>query len=670
MSVVRPLARNQLCCTRRAYFHALSTHFFSTTPGKSSTSRSKTPRRLSHDVASSTSPKQTSPVNLFHESKLQAYLDSISESQDTLTLEDLTRLKPAKHSPPLSPAYEAEYHQVLEKLQRSFTKGQLMYFLDLYPGAGKPGKYDRTKSGYAAHIIEQAWRWPAIGEVRKTKRDLSEVEIRTFPLEPRQSFMLLGRDGSRLLSLSKKYQVHISFSAKPLALKAEGLRAKLNKFSKYIDSVKEQIQEEYFTLPSKKTIPPHFLQRISRKSGAFTENFGNGQIRISRTDDLRCAFVAKRLATHAACHEEEAHPLLTHVPAGVSAQSSVPPSIFPYNYALYPFLTTRPLPWLMNASGTFRTRRVGEWLTGNTENVQKTGGLAQGKGQVIDLDEHKIDLKQKLLCSLPAQSIDDSRIVTASLGHLLLVPAVSKHTILPPLSEAGPLSKILNWMRESSATRLFSTSLPALLIDAPPQKQKIIHRLVYQTVPSQIMSSSRNLQFELYISLDSLSPDGRSEGIFDKPTAEHAVENLSFSHECRTGIESMVDLTMPDRPMDIRFSILDSHQIGDQAIPSELQNYNHELASFLRSPGSDTLMQPDPPLVLQHDNVDYVLRSSASVRQNAEIVTDDQPVQVITESILDLEVNEKITACKIICTDPTSEQGWESFMNNCDRLTA
>jgi len=99
-------------------------------------------------------------------------------------------------------------------------------------------------------------------------------------------------------------------------------------------------------------------------------------------------------------------------------------------------------------------------------------------------------------------------------------------------------------------------------------------------------------------------------------------------------------------------------------------------------------MQPDPPLVLQHDNVDYVLRSSASVRQNAEIVTDDQPVQVITESILDLEVNEKITACKvrwpkfmhplafrlkvlqIICTDPTSEQGWESFMNNCDRLTA
>jgi len=190
MSVVRPLARNQLCCTRRAYFHALSTHFFSTTPGKSSTSRSKTPRRHSHDVASSTSPKQTSPVNLFHESKLQAYLDSISESQDTLTLEDLTRLKPAKHSPALSPAYEAEYDQVLEKLQRSFTKGQLMYFLDLYPGAGKPGKYDRTKSGYAAHIIEQAWRWPAIGEVRKTKRDLSEVEIRSMSCF---YFMIHGR---------------------------------------------------------------------------------------------------------------------------------------------------------------------------------------------------------------------------------------------------------------------------------------------------------------------------------------------------------------------------------------------------------------------------------------------------------------------------------------------
>jgi hypothetical protein len=42
----------------------------------------------------------------------------------------------------------------------------------------------------------------------------------------------------------------------------------------------------------------------------------------------------------------------------------------------------------MNSSGAFRIRRVGEWLgTSQGENVQKTGGLAEGRGRLLTTSE-------------------------------------------------------------------------------------------------------------------------------------------------------------------------------------------------------------------------------------------------------------------------------------------
>lgn len=41
------------------------------------------------------------------------------------------------------------------------------------------------------------------------------------------------------------------------------------------------------------------------------------------------------------------------------------------------------MPWTMNVTGAFRVRKVGEWLTrGQGEDIERTGGLAGGKGQV------------------------------------------------------------------------------------------------------------------------------------------------------------------------------------------------------------------------------------------------------------------------------------------------
>lgn len=67
--------------------------------------------------------------------------------------------------------------------------------------------------------------------------------------------------------------------------------------------------------------------------------------------------------------------------------------MFPHNYSLYPFLSTRPLPWTVSAGGTFRVRHVGEWYSfAGSENVDKTGGLAHGKGRVLNLLEYDVSL--------------------------------------------------------------------------------------------------------------------------------------------------------------------------------------------------------------------------------------------------------------------------------------
>lgn len=47
------------------------------------------------------------------------------------------------------------------------------------------------------------------------------------------------------------------------------------------------------------------------------------------------------------------------------------------------------LPWTIPAGGVFRIRRVGDWLDVNTGEVtQRTGGLAQGSGEIVTLDEY------------------------------------------------------------------------------------------------------------------------------------------------------------------------------------------------------------------------------------------------------------------------------------------
>jgi hypothetical protein len=129
-------------------------------------------------------------------------------------------------------------------------------------------------------------------------------------LTPPQAFLLLGKggitngpplcllnrclDGVDSRSLSNMYHVRMTYLANPLSLQVEGKVKSLKQFAKHLDDLKavramidkgwlilmltQAITEEVFELPTDTPIRSYLLHRISRLSGALTENFGQQKV--------------------------------------------------------------------------------------------------------------------------------------------------------------------------------------------------------------------------------------------------------------------------------------------------------------------------------------------------------------------------------------------------------
>ncbi|ETW87343.1 hypothetical protein HETIRDRAFT_166879 [Heterobasidion irregulare TC 32-1] len=118
------------------------------------------------------------------------------------------------------------------------------------------------------------------------------------------------------------------------------------------------------------------------------------------------------------------------------------------------------------------------------------------------------------------------------------------------------------------------------------------------------------VHFELTLSNPQLS----SEGVDDR-SAKDVLDSRAVI--CWRGLQTDVDVLMPDRHMDIRFSVTDAETLTSGEGPVELQTYLADLHAFLDSSDPDVL-QPNPPLTLNYEGIDYILDTSASVRQSKE----------------------------------------------------
>lgn len=79
--------------------------------------------------------------------------------------------------------------------------------------------------------------------------------------------------------------------------------------------------------------------------------------------------------------------MLSYLPVGVPSMLETPGIITSHDYSLYPFLSSRALPWYMSTAAAFRIRRVHEWLAPADEDVTETGGLTKGMGRILTVGQ-------------------------------------------------------------------------------------------------------------------------------------------------------------------------------------------------------------------------------------------------------------------------------------------
>ncbi|KAJ7786429.1 hypothetical protein B0H16DRAFT_1446179 [Mycena metata] len=281
---------------------------------------------------------------------------------------------------------------------------------------------------------------------------------------------------------------------------------------------------------------------------------------------------------------------------------------FPHDYALYPFLSPRSLSWTVSASGVFRMRRVEDWLgNGVSEDLRQTGGLLKGGGRIMSLQLKESDLRQSLLADILPPASNSSRAVIASSCPFDL-----------PAKLAGEYC---------------STGAIARTMEASHQ---VLHRLIYRSV-NGVDDAPKIIKVEVVL------PRTVEESLATDPALGRP--------RCWVGQRLDLDVLMPDRPADIRFSVLDSIDLAPGQWPVVLEEYLSTLRAFQNSLSyqDPDASQPEAPLSFRYQDVNYVLQSNSSVRQNIERTdTAGSPsVKVVTESSLDLEGNHKSASCEV-----------------------
>ncbi|KZT30476.1 hypothetical protein NEOLEDRAFT_1237729 [Neolentinus lepideus HHB14362 ss-1] len=598
--------------------------------------------------------------------------------QTPLTLEDLERYRPQTRPDPEDSKYPHAYNRLVDTLNRAFAKRQLQKFAAMY-GLDIPSKF--TKLEVMEAIVERQWEWPTLAEVEKQKRDRSEVLAHSFPLTAPQLFHILGKDGADLLQISVEYNVHVSFTSNPLALRVEGLRKSIRGVSARVHELRRRIVTESVALPSRTPIPREMLQGLSREANAFIENdkIEEGRVNIfaKSFDDLKAA---KRLVIRNDFSGQASHPRhlllsLSHRPHELGGTTR-----FPRSYAMYPSISLQPLPLGVSPTGVFRVRQVGQWLGSSTsDGSDDAGSSGTGSDLVWDVHGDPQELRSVLLGrtvpNIPSTGAS-TKTVTASIGHLLLTPNTPDRNIslTPPIQGQLPIARILEWVAKSHPKTTFMPSVPPSVMSTILKEQHLTHRLVYRNTRARDALSSEAsiaLIFEVVMPAPNdvlISPNVTRED----DMSDTSKESASYESRVRYGSESFLDLMLPDKRYDLRMSVTDLRDLTEHTWPSVLTEYSNNLRAYLQNTW-EWESRPEAPIHFKYKGSDFVLESNTNFSDSrgdvSQIVTHPETTPIVLmESIIDLEGVRKITDCKVQCVDPRSETDWAAFFAVCDRL--
>lgn len=454
----------------------------------------------------------------------------------------------------------------------------------------------------------------------------------------------------------------------PLAIYLEGSREAVEAVEKYVDDVRKSIVEDIFDTPSAHPVSQEVLQRVSRLSGAFVENAGSQKLRV-RAKHPTNIMLAQRLAVRLH-YETEPSELLAQ---RIHDQEFHIPTEAPVAYALYPFAGSRSLSPMKKSNTFFRWRRVGDLLGDTRSQSLGISGLAHSQSSIFSIDGTEVRLRQRLTENASMPSHGSTRLVSALSGHILFpAPRIDARPSLLTPHTGGPggstYSDTHSWVSTQQISATFVPSLPFELVKAVPSQQRVHHHLVYRCIPA-LEQHKRDTSATHFIRLEVPLIDLKQAQLPVGVSGGNVLANTSFW----SGSSINLDILMPDRLMDLRFTISDMNPLTFDRLPGEILNYLNDLENFLTSSDLE-VAQPAPPLHISYDNHKYVLVTNASVRQSMESSSYDPSsgIAVTSESTLDLERGHQSAVCvsKVSSDNLDSPQEWDAFLQSCDQMTA
>ncbi|KAF8501886.1 hypothetical protein JB92DRAFT_2975107 [Gautieria morchelliformis] len=378
-------------------------------------------------------------------------------------------------------------------------------------------------------------------------------------------------------------------------------------------------------------------------------------------------------------------------------------------------------------SGTpyvYRVRKVCDWLGQTRNGAMGSSSLTDSIGEMIDSTGQPQSLREALgLPDLDSVNVDHLRQVkiTARFGHFVFAPAAGLKSLLPPLRGSWRFSKFFDWIRVDAARMTFIPELPNTSINSSPLSLTILSRLVYRSSTLTVASSgerteavaspstSTTLRFEvilpqstwreqnsepsaqedrfeatvrtMYNQQDTVTgprllSDEHSSVVqpsqMDTPSSPPETPRSSSDDPVRLwkGVETVVNIMLPDRPMDMQLSSFESTPIPSDSEPPELRDYASGLSHCLRH--ADLSSRPIPPLHVAYEGIRYVLDTDATVQSSTHLVTDfstTEQVDVTVENAVDVESNHQVDSCFVACSEPNAASTWHKFLGACDRLT-